>query len=299
MQETERSEADGGVAHSNPQPNRAKREIAEGPAPERPPSTSLFRYSPGLLLISVAIADAIRLPDPDLWGNVRFGQDFLSQHRLVVLDTYSYTETGHPWTGHEWLAEVLLAAAFNHVGVFGLILLKLACTTVVILALAAALAETDSSTLVQFAVLIGAAVVIKPQLQFRPQSFEFALLAVLICLLTRDAYRRTGRLWLAIPIGESARRILHRHRRDWHLQRRIGIARCHGRARLRPSDKTRGNHGRCDPRDAGDAVRIRDVADRRARVAQSIHARRDRGMAAARIRGARTLATAQASNLEL
>jgi hypothetical protein len=91
-------------------------------------------------------------------------------------------------------------AVFNHAGVFGLILLKLACTTVVILALAAALAETGSSTLVQFAVLIGSAVVNKPQLQFRPQSFTFALLAVLIYLLTADAYRRAGRLWLAVPI---------------------------------------------------------------------------------------------------
>jgi hypothetical protein len=165
-----------------------------------PASMSLFRYSPGLILISIAIADSIRLPDPDLWGNVRFGQEFLSQYSLVLHDTYTYTEAGHPWTGHEWLAEVLLAAAFNHAGVFGLILLKLACSAVVILALAAAIAETGSSTLVQFAVLIGAAVVIKPQLQFRPQSFEFAVLAILMYLLTRDAYRRAGPLWLAIPI---------------------------------------------------------------------------------------------------
>lgn len=170
------------------------------PVPNPPASMSLFRYSPGLVLICIAIADSIRLPDPDLWGNVRFGQEFLSQHSLVLHDTYTYTEAGHPWTGHEWLAEVLLAAAFNHAGVFGMILLKLACTAVVILALAAAIAETGSSTLVQFAVLLGAAVVIKPQLQFRPQSFEFAVLAILIYLLTRDAYRRAGPLWLAVPI---------------------------------------------------------------------------------------------------
>jgi hypothetical protein len=170
------------------------------PVSKPPASMSLFRYSPGLILISIAIADSIRLPDPDLWGNVRFGQEFLSQHSLVLHDTYTYTEAGHPWTGHEWLAEVLLAAAFNHAGVFGLILLKLACTSVMILALAAAIAETGSSTLVQFAVLIGAAVVIKPQMQFRPQSFEFAVLAVLMYLLTRDVYRRAGPLWLAIPI---------------------------------------------------------------------------------------------------
>jgi hypothetical protein len=167
----------------------------------KPPAPmSLFRYSPGLILISIAIADSIRLPDPDLWGHVRFGQAVLSLHQLVLHDPYSYSAPGHYWNNHEWLSEVLMAAVFNHAGVFGLILLKLACTTVVILALAAALAETGSSTLVQFAVLIGSAVVIKPQLQFRPQSFTFALLAVLIYLLTADAYRRAGRLWLAVPI---------------------------------------------------------------------------------------------------
>ena len=135
-----------------------------------------------------------------MWGHVRFGQAVLNLHHLVLHDPYSYSAPGHYWNNHEWLSEVLMAAVFNHAGVFGLILLKLACTTVVILALAAALAETGSSTLVQFAVLIGSAVVIKPQLQFRPQSFTFALLAVLIYLLTADAYRRAGRLWLAVPI---------------------------------------------------------------------------------------------------
>jgi hypothetical protein len=176
------------------------RATAPEPVPRPPASMSLFRYSPGLILITIAIADAIRLPDPDLWGHVRFGQAVLSLHHLLLHDTYSYSAAGHYFYDHEWLTDVVTAAVFNLAGVFGLILLKLACTAVVILALAAALAETGSSTMVQFAVLIGSAVVIKPQLQFRPQSFTFALLAVLILLLTRDAYRRSGRLWLAIPM---------------------------------------------------------------------------------------------------
>ncbi len=187
VQETERF-----VAHET--------ETAEEPVPKPRASMSLFQYSPGLILISIAIADSIRLPDPDLWGHVRFGQAVLSRYHLVLHDPYSYSVAGHYWNNHEWLTDVLMAAIFNHAGVFGLILLKLACTSVVIVALAAALAETGSSTLIQFGVLIESAVVLKPQLQFRPQSFTFALLAVLIYLLTRDAYRRTGRLWLAIPL---------------------------------------------------------------------------------------------------
>src|SRR3984957_11881571 len=176
------------------------REAVPEPIAKPPASMSLFRYSPGLILVCIAIADSIRRPDPDLWGHVRFGQAVLRLHHLVLHDPYSYSAAEHYWNNHEWLSELLMAAIFNHAGVFGLIFLKLACTAVVIIALAAALAETGSSTLVQFAVLLGSAVVIKPQLQFRPQSFTFALLAVLIYLLTSDAYRRTGRLWLAIPI---------------------------------------------------------------------------------------------------
>jgi hypothetical protein len=168
--------------------------------PNPPASMSLFRYSPGLILITIAIADSIRLPDPDLWGHIRFGQAVLSQHHLLLHDTFSYSAAGQYFYDHEWLTDIVTAALFNAAGVFGLILLKLACTAVVILALAAALAETGSSTLVQFAVLIGSAVVIKPQLQFRPQTFTFALLAVLIYLLTSDAYRRAGRLWLTVPL---------------------------------------------------------------------------------------------------
>lgn len=193
----ERSGGDGGLASEDPESERSRREAAE-PILEPSASPSLLRYSPGLILITIAIADSIRLPDPDLWGHVPFGQAVLRLYHLVLHDPYSYSAAGHYWNNHEWLTEVLMAAVFNHAGVIGLILLKLACTTVVIVALAAALAETDSSTIVQFAVLIASAVVIKPQLQFRPQSFTFALLAVLILLLTCDAYRRTGRLWLAI-----------------------------------------------------------------------------------------------------
>jgi hypothetical protein len=193
----QRRQADDAMTKDNA---ASMRETVPEPVVKPPASMSLFRYSPGLILVSIAIADSIRRPDPDLWGHILFGQAVLRLHQLLLHDTFSYSAAGHYFYDHEWLTDVLTAAIFNLAGVFGLILLKLACTAVVILALAAVVAETGSSTLIQFAVLIGSAVVIKPQLQFRPQSFTFALLAVLIYLLTSDAYRRAGRLWLAVPL---------------------------------------------------------------------------------------------------
>ncbi|HYL59830.1 MAG TPA: hypothetical protein VEU51_13250 [Candidatus Acidoferrales bacterium] len=164
------------------------------------PASSLFRYSPALILVAVAIADLSRFADPDLWGHVRFGQAVLSAGHIVWTDPYSYTAPGHRWLNHEWLSEVIMGALYNHLNVFGLKLMKVACAGAVIFFMAAAEAETGAPTLIQFAILITSAVTIGPQMQFRPQAFSFALLSALLYMLTRDNYGRGARLWIAVPM---------------------------------------------------------------------------------------------------
>jgi hypothetical protein len=161
---------------------------------------SLFRYSPGLVLVAIVIADAVRVADPDLWGHVRFGLAVLTQGHLVHHDPYSYSVPSHIWNNHEWLAEVLMAAVFKHAGVPGLVMLKFACTALTVLMMVAALGETGATPLLQFGVLLFSIVVIRPELQFRPQEFTFTMLAAVLWLLTCDTYRRDGKLWIAIPI---------------------------------------------------------------------------------------------------
>jgi hypothetical protein len=170
---------------------------ASQPAPRL---QSLFRYSPGLILVAIAIADSSRLIDPDLWGHLRFGQAILMHHGPVLRDPYSYSAFGHLWIDYEWLGQAVMAALFNHGGLFALLVMKLACSCAIVIFLALALAETGASTLVQFGVLVFAATVIKPQLQFRPQSFTLVMEAVVFWMLARRTYRRSGRLWLVVPI---------------------------------------------------------------------------------------------------
>jgi len=163
-------------------------------------SASLFRYSPALIVIAIAIADLVRLCDPDLWGHLRFGQEMLSSGHIAWRDPYSYSASGHLWLNHEWLTELIMGALYNHLNVFGLKLMKLGCTALVIFFIAAAESEAGAPTLIQFAILLIAAVTIAPQVQFRPQVFTFALLSALIYLLARETYGRGARLWLAIPM---------------------------------------------------------------------------------------------------
>ena len=54
--------------------------------------------------------------DPDLWGHLRFGLDTVAAGRIVRTDIYSYLSGRHqPWINHEWLAEAIMAIAWNAV----------------------------------------------------------------------------------------------------------------------------------------------------------------------------------------
>ncbi len=161
---------------------------------------SLLHYSPALLAFIIAIADAGRWADPDLWGHLVFGHLILAHGHLPPRDIYSYSAAGLPWHDHEWLSEVVLALCWSGFGVFGLKLMKLTATAATITLLAMGAAETGAPIPLQLPVLMTGAVALAPMIQFRPQLFDFVALSALLLLLARDSYRRAGRRWLAIPI---------------------------------------------------------------------------------------------------
>ena len=161
---------------------------------------SLLHYAPGLVALVIVIADSGQLTDTDLWGHVRFGQAVLAEHHLITRDTYSYTAFGHQWSNHEWLTEVLMAAAYNTMGVIGLKLWKLASVIATMLLLAMGMAETGAAPTVQLNLFVLAAIALVPQMEFRPQLFTFALLAAMLAILARHNYRRAAPLWLLIPL---------------------------------------------------------------------------------------------------
>lgn len=161
---------------------------------------SLLRRMPGAVLILIAVADAVRFADPDLWGHISFGRAVLEQGHLILYDPYSYSAAGHLWLNHEWLSELIDALVFNALGAFGLKLVKLGATAITIVFVTLAEGESGASEAAQLVVLVLSAVAIAPSMQFRPQIFTFALFAILLYILARDSYCRGGGLWLAIPM---------------------------------------------------------------------------------------------------
>jgi hypothetical protein len=166
----------------------------------RPARHSLLRYSPAVVLLAILVADSNRHTDPDLWGHIRFGQAFIANRHLIDRDPYSYSAPGAPWHDYEWLAEVVMALAYNAAGVAGLKLWKFACTALTVAFVADSEAETGASLSTQLLVLLLAALGLVLQMQLRPQMFTFVLLGALLALLTRDNYRRRAPLWMAVPL---------------------------------------------------------------------------------------------------
>jgi hypothetical protein len=159
----------------------------------------LGRYAPSLVLLAIVVADCGRYADTDLWGHVFFGNLLLHARRLIEYDPYSYAVLGHRWLRHEWLSQAIMAAAYDAAGVIGLKLWKFGCTAATIVFIAAAEGETGAPVMIQFGVLVVAAMALIPQMQFRPQLFTWALMAALIAALTRDNFGRRAPIWLAIP----------------------------------------------------------------------------------------------------
>jgi hypothetical protein len=161
---------------------------------------SLFRYSPALVVFAVVIADARQLSDPDMWGHVLWGRELLAHGALPRGNPYSYSAPGYPWLRHEWLSEVVMGATFNLFGPLGLKLLKFACTGGTVCFMVLAMSETAAPAFVQVPILLIAALMLLPAMQFRPTLFDFLSLSAIVALLSRHNWRGSAPLWLAIPI---------------------------------------------------------------------------------------------------
>ena len=154
---------------------------------------------PGCALLIVLAFVTMTRADPDLWGHVRFGGDMIDSAAIRVPDTYSFT-SDKPWTNHEWLAEIIMAAAYRTAGAAGLVLLKL---TIIALSLACVWRIVDRRR--RGAAAGGdpdetrAGGILPRAQQVRPQIFSVLCFSVLVLLLRR-AEKRPALLWLAPPL---------------------------------------------------------------------------------------------------
>jgi hypothetical protein len=138
--------------------------------------------------------------DPDLWGHVLYGRDFLQTGHLMRTEPYSWTAPGHEWINHEILAEAAMALSFRALGGTGLLLLKIAAgLATFFIALFIATKRMDKK-MRPVAWAFGAVAVVEISFGFaaRPQIFTALALAMELWILRQV---HCGKKWwvLALP----------------------------------------------------------------------------------------------------
>src|SRR5438874_7273193 len=75
----------------------------------------------GLIVVTL-LTVSNRFNDPDLWWHLKLGQIIACTHSVPSTELFSHTAAGHPWTAHEWLAQLSMYAAYQAGGNTGLML---------------------------------------------------------------------------------------------------------------------------------------------------------------------------------
>jgi hypothetical protein len=161
---------------------------------------SIVRSSRAFAALAIAVACAANYADPDLWLHVLVGQRIVHTGLIPMRDLYSYSALGMPWHNHEWLSQLVLGLSYQWLGVIGLKLVKLSCAAILVAALSVGLSRTGAPPSVQRIVLLATAAALIPQMQFGPQLFTFAMLAILMAKLAAEIYRGPARLSPLIPM---------------------------------------------------------------------------------------------------
>jgi hypothetical protein len=70
----------------------------------------------------VLFAGKKALGDGDTLWHIKFGDLILERGELITRDIFSHTAAGEPWTSHEWLAEIIMAAVHRMAGLPGVVI---------------------------------------------------------------------------------------------------------------------------------------------------------------------------------
>ncbi len=139
----------------------------------------------GAIVLSCAGMVSLNLVDPDLWGHVRYGQDWLADGTLHRTATHTYTAVGHPWVNHENLAELAMAEGYRVLGVRGLLLAKCAIGLGILASMAWVARRHGVGALMAWVFLWLIARNLQAFFPLRPQLLSFVCCAATLVALDR------------------------------------------------------------------------------------------------------------------
>ena len=94
------------------------------PAPAQQHEKWLSRAIIATILMACALMMSQRMVDPDLWGHIQYGEDWVAEGALPRVASHTYAAPGYTWVNHENLSELALAFGHRAVGGVGLMIGK-------------------------------------------------------------------------------------------------------------------------------------------------------------------------------
>lgn len=153
---------------------------------------------PGWLRLCLALLTVPYLgtveADADLWWHVRAGQWIWTAGTVPSADPWSYTAPG-PWLDHEWLAHLLLGAAWATLGDGGLLLVRDVALVLGTVALGWAVWDRWPNPVGTLGLVALSVPLLAVFVNTRPQGWTYALLALLLALAGPAARGRPAAVW--------------------------------------------------------------------------------------------------------
>ena len=139
--------------------------------------------------------------DVDLWGNVGFVQHLPWHAEFHRTNTFSYTDTEHPWVNHEWLAEYILHVTHRHAGNAGMLGLKLLLGLATVGLMSFSMREDGCSGPVRLLYSLLIVSTMGYGFSTRPHLFTYLFVAIFLLLIKRWPRRRGVILVLMPALG--------------------------------------------------------------------------------------------------
>jgi len=162
-----------------------------------------------LLLLTLVAANLLawRSIEPDLWGHIQYGEDWIHSGTMPTTASHTYSTPDHPWVNHENLFELAVAFGQRTVGGYGLMIFKCMSGLWLLWMMVHNASRLAIPTLAAAVAMIPVAAGLAEFWLMRPQLFSFLFFGLMLLAFDR-AFRdwatsktvQTKWLWLCIPL---------------------------------------------------------------------------------------------------
>ena len=162
-----------------------------------------------ILLLTLVAANLLawRTIEPDLWGHIKYGEDWIHAGEMPRTATHTFSTPDQPWVNHENLFELAVAMGQRTIGGLGLMIFKCIAGLWLLWSMVQTARRRGVNTLVAVVAMIPVAWGLAEFWLARPQLFSF-ICCGLMMLAVEKAFRNWsdgGRvafrwLWLCVPL---------------------------------------------------------------------------------------------------